>query len=95
MNKLPYQIIIGDNCFLVNLDESMINILKLSLSKDVKLVQVDKKNIDIFEDDAAKVNAKTMYDTMTNFNWSVNGKVKFINEFIELLIQEKNNEEIL
>jgi hypothetical protein len=91
MNKLPYQIIIGDNSFFINLNESMINILKSSFNKDVKFLEVNKKNSDIFEDDAAKVNAKTMYDTMTQYNWSISGKIKFINEFMELLIQEKNS----
>ena len=90
MDKILYEIIIGDNSFFINVNESMQNILKLSFNKDVKILEVKKQDQNAFENDIAKINAKIIYDTMKD-NWSTSGKLQFISEFMELLTQEKND----
>lgn len=90
MNKILYEIIIGDNSFFINVNESMQNILKSSFNKDVKILEVKKQDQNAFENDIAKINAKSIYDTMKD-NWSTSGKLQFISEFMELLTQEKND----
>ncbi len=88
MNKQKYQIIIGDNSFSIDLDDNMFNILKSTLSNNVKIMnKEDKKE---FEFNNAKINAQSVYSSFTDAGWSLEGKLKFINEFIELVIKEKN-----
>lgn len=90
MNRKSYQVIIGDNSFLININHEMINLLKTSLSKDVQLLEVKNKNE--FELDAAKINAQSIYNSLNLNGWSIMGKIAFINELMELVIKEKSNE---
>lgn len=90
MNKQTYQIRIGDNSFSINVDDYMLNIIKSTLSNSVKLMEKEDKKE--FELNAAKINAQSIYNSLNNSGWSIESKLKFINEFIELIIKEKNDE---
>lgn len=92
MDKEIYQVKIGDNYFSIKIDEYMFNILKSTLSKDIEISKESKKE---FQINAAKINAEAIYNSLNNAGWSIEGKLKFINEFIELIIKENNNEENL
>lgn len=83
--KTSYRIIIGDNSFLLNANDDLLNIIKNNLGKDIKLIEYQK-----FEDINIKTMVENIYRSMTNV--ILENKVKFISEFMELIIKENHND---
>lgn len=81
-----HKVIIGDNSFIINVNEHIIKLISSHLSKDIEIIEVKDHEINLIKD-----NAKKIYELLSGY--SINEKLNFINEFIELLVKENKKED--
>jgi len=78
---IMHKVIIGDNSFIINGDERIIKLITSFLSKDIKIVEIKDHEINLIRD-----SAKQIFDSLSHY--TINEKLKFINEYMKLLIED-------